>query len=103
MFSLDQGMVLRSVFVFIAGLLVASGHLSASNSDLFVNDATTLGGLVLSVIGAVYLCEHQFMKVKADLTKPASTTIPVTPQTTESIQSQSDSSASVPQAASQTV
>lgn len=65
--SESTGLLLKSTAVMIAGLLVASGRLDASQANDFVNNLQIIGGVILASLGGFYLLEHAFQSAMAEL------------------------------------
>src|SRR5487761_1808852 len=88
--SSDSSLLIRAIVGSLAGLLIASGYLPSETKDSFINDASTVGGISLTIISLVYALEHALIKVKADLvvpgiTEPAAVTKTVTATTMPTI------------------
>jgi len=76
--SADSSLLIRSIVGVLAGLLIASGYLPSETKDAFINDASTVGGISLTIISLVYALEHALLKVKNDLKDPSSPSVTVT-------------------------
>lgn len=67
MLSNDTKIIISSLASFVTGLLVASGKVSPADKDSLQAALDTLGGLIISIIGVVYLLESLLLHKKAEL------------------------------------
>lgn len=63
----------------IVGLLTATGHLNATDTNQTQNDIISGIGSVITIVSTLYLFEHQLEKVKADLWTTTPDTTPTQP------------------------
>jgi hypothetical protein len=73
--SSEYSLLIKTIVGVVAGILMSNGYLAPDSKDAFVTDASTVGGIILTIVSLIYPLQHALTKAKADLTKTKSTNV----------------------------